>query len=99
MQFKIITKEEFLNYRDNFNYNFYQNPSWSEVKKKNGWNSFYTAVFDEKNKPILLSLVLAKKILNKYLYYAPRGPLLKNDVDRKKSLSILLARNEELFKK
>ena len=98
MQFKIITKEEFLNYRDNFNYNFYQNPSWGEVKKKNGWNSFYTAVFDEKNKPILLSLILAKKILNKYLYYAPRGPLLKNDVDRKKAYQFYLQEMKKYLK-
>ncbi len=82
MQFKIITKEEFTKYRDAFNYNFYQNPEWGEVKKENGWGHFYTAVLDAKNNPLLISLVLSKKVLGRYLYYAPRGPLLKNNDNR-----------------
>ena len=82
MQFKIITKEEFTKYRDAFNYNFYQNPEWGEVKKENGWGHFYTAVLDAKNNPLLISLVLSKKVLGRYLYYAPRGPLLKNNSNR-----------------
>ena len=67
LQFKIITKEEFLKYHGDFNYNFYQNPLWGEVKKENGWGSFYTAVLDKKNKPLLISLVLSKKIFHVHL--------------------------------
>ena len=98
MQFKIITKEEFIKYHDDFNYNFYQNPLWSEVKKENGWGNLYTAVFDAKNKPLLISLVLSKRILGKYLYYAPRGPLLKEDVNREEVYTFYLTEIKKYLK-
>ncbi len=98
MQFKIITKEEFLKYHGDFNYNFYQNPLWGEVKKENGWGSFYTAVLDKKNKPLLISLVLSKKILGKYLYYAPRGPLLKDEANRKEVYTFYLIEIKKYLK-
>ena len=98
MQFKIITKEEFSNYRDNFDYNFYQNPKWSEVKKANGWGSFYTAVLDNNNNPILISLILSKKVLGKYLYYTPRGPLLKEGTNREEVYAFYLIKIKKYLK-
>ena len=73
--FKVIEEKEFQKIVKEFNYNFYQNAAWAKVKEVNGWIHLYTAVYQD-NKPILASLILGKKIFNKYLYYAPRGPLV-----------------------
>lgn len=99
MEFKVITEEEFKDKIQLFDYNFYQNPSWAKIKKNNGWISLYTAVYD-KNDIKLISLVLGKKIpgFNKYLYYAPRGPLLISNENQEEIYSFYLKEIKQFLK-
>ena len=95
--FKVIEEKEFQKIVKEFNYNFYQNAAWAQVKKANGWIHLYTAVYQD-NKPILASLILGKKIFNKYLYYAPRGPLVKEEVDIKEVFAFYLREVKKYLK-
>lgn len=95
--FKVIEEKEFQKIVKEFNYNFYQNAAWAQVKKANGWIHLYTAVYQD-NKPILASLILGKKIFNKYLYYAPRGPLVKEEVDIKEVYAFYLQEVKKYLK-
>lgn len=56
---------------------FHQTSSWAELKKTNGWNHFYVALKDGKENQAC-ALLLAKKlpIINKYIFYSPRGFLI-----------------------
>ena len=95
--FKVIEEKEFQKIVKEFNYNFYQNVAWAQVKEANGWIHLYTAVYQD-NKPILASLILGKKIFNKYLYYAPRGPLVKEEVDIKEVFAFYLQEVKKYLK-
>ena len=97
MLFKVIEEKEFQKIVKEFNYNFYQNAAWAQVKEANGWIHLYTAVYQD-NKPILASLILGKKIFNKYLYYAPRGPLVKEEVDIKEVFAFYLREVKKYLK-
>ena len=97
MLFKVIEEKEFQKIVKEFNYNFYQNAAWAQVKEANGWIHLYTAVYQD-NKPILASLILGKKIFNKYLYYAPRGPLVKEEVDIKEVYAFYLREVKKYLK-
>ena len=79
MEFRELTCEEFKKIeKKQKKYNFYQTVSWANVKKTTGWESYYVGVFDGK-KNLGIALLLAKKILNKKMFYIPRGPLLDYD--------------------
>lgn len=79
MKFRELTCEEFKKIeKKQKKYNFYQTVSWANVKKTTGWESYYVGVFDGK-KNLGIALLLAKKILNKKMFYIPRGPLLDYD--------------------
>ena len=73
MEFRELTCEEFKKIeKKQKKYNFYQTVSWANVKKTTGWESYYVGVFDGK-KNLGIALLLAKKILNKKMFYIPRG--------------------------
>ena len=56
---------------------FHQTSAWAELKKTNGWSYYYVSLEDNKNS-IACTLLLAKKIpiINKYIFYSPRGFLI-----------------------
>ena len=56
---------------------FHQTSSWAELKKTNGWKHYYVALKDNKES-LACALLLAKKIpiINKYIFYSPRGFLI-----------------------
>ena len=64
---------------------FHQSKEWAELKKTNGWESYYVGVLDKK-KIVAASLLLAKTTpINKKIFYAPRGFLI--DYENKDLLS------------
>ena len=78
MEFKKITEKEFDKYsKKHEQASFSQNSAWGHLKKVNGWESHFLALFDNK-KIIAATLVLSKKIplINKNMFYAPRGFLI-----------------------
>lgn len=55
---------------------FYQTKEWAELKKTNGWCSYYVGMLKGK-KIVAASLLLAKDtVFNKKMFYAPRGFLI-----------------------
>lgn len=89
MQFKVLNDNEFEAVKKDFDYNFYQSSEWAELKSINGWKHEITAVFDEE-RPILICVILMRKILFGYLCYAPRGPLLVNNAELKTTYKFFL---------
>ncbi|MBP5678866.1 MAG: peptidoglycan bridge formation glycyltransferase FemA/FemB family protein [Bacilli bacterium] len=77
MEFVTLTEKEFLDYSEKSPYtSFFQMPLWAEVKKENGWDSYYVGLKDGK-KVVAATLLLSKKIkFFKNMFYAPRGFLL-----------------------
>ena len=72
-----LTQEEFNNFSINHeNSIFFQSSYWGELKKFTGWIPYYIGYKDDELK--CASLLLAKKIpiINKYIFYAPRGFLI-----------------------
>ena len=56
--------------------NFHQTSNWANLKKKNGWISYYVGLKDG-DKIIGASMLLAKKVsLFGYMFYSPRGFLI-----------------------
>ena len=64
---------------------FHQTTQWADLKSKNGWESHYLEFKDNK-KSYGCALILSKKIpiINKYMFYSPRGFLV--DYTDKKAL-------------
>ncbi len=56
---------------------FHQTKEWADLKSFNGWKHFYISLEDNK-KSLGCALLLAKKIpvLDKYMFYSPRGFLI-----------------------
>lgn len=56
---------------------FHQTKEWANLKETNGWIHYYISL-EENNKSKACALLLAKKIpvINKYLFYSPRGFLI-----------------------
>lgn len=77
MEFVTLTEKEFLDYSLNSPYtSFFQMPLWAEVKKDNGWDSYFVGLKDG-DKVVAATLLLSKKIkFFKNMFYAPRGFLL-----------------------
>ena len=83
MEFVTLNEEEFLEFSKNSPYtSFFQMPLWAEVKKDNGWNSYYVGLKDNES-IVAATLLLSKKIkFFKNMFYAPRGFLLDyNDLE------------------
>lgn len=64
---------------------FHQTKEWANLKESNGWIHYYVSLENE-NKSLGCALLLAKKvpIINKYIFYSPRGFLI--DYSNKKLL-------------
>lgn len=78
MKLEKITKKEFKKFADKHpQITFHQTEEWANLKKKNLWDSYYIGLKDN-NKIIAGSLILSKKIpvINKKIFYAPRGFLI-----------------------
>lgn len=78
MKLEKITKKEFKKFADKHpQITFHQTEEWANLKKKNSWDSYYIGLKDN-NKIIAGSLILSKKIpvINKKIFYAPRGFLI-----------------------
>ena len=73
-----LTEKEFNEFsRNNKNSIFFESSYWGELKKSTGW-IYYMLGYKLENKIICATLLLGKKIpvINKYIYYAPRGFLI-----------------------
>ena len=64
---------------------FHQTKEWADLKAKNGWEAHYVGL-DDNTVLRAAAILLAKKmpIINKYLFYSPRGILI--DYNNKKLL-------------
>ena len=72
-----LTREEFNSFSSNHkNSIFFESSYWGELKKSTGWISYLIGYKTDKLEAA--TLLLAKKIpiLNKYIFYAPRGFLI-----------------------
>jgi len=73
-----LSKEEFKKFADKHpQITFHQTEEWANLKKVNGWDSYYVGLKDN-NKIIAGALLLAKSvpIINKKMFYSPRGFLI-----------------------
>lgn len=78
MEFVELTKKEFDQFESNHEQaSFNQTSAWGELKKCNGWQPTMLGL-KEKEKIIAATLLLSKKIpvINKNMFYAPRGFLI-----------------------
>lgn len=83
-----INQNRFKNVADkNEQITFHQTTEWANLKAKNGWIPHYLELEDNK-KTLGCALILAKKvpIINKYMFYSPRGFLI--DYKNEKNLKI-----------
>lgn len=73
-----ISKEEYLEFAlKHPDISIYQLPEWGELKQTNGWEPHLVGLFDDAEKLVGTSLLLAKNTpIKKRLFYAPRGFLL-----------------------
>ncbi len=86
MKLKEISSKEFKKLADKSpQITFHQTEAWANLKKENGWKSFFLSL-EDKGISKAQALILAKKIpvLNKYIFYSPRGFLI--DYNDKKLL-------------
>ena len=90
MKLNEITKKEFKKFADNHpQITFHQTKEWANLKAKNNWTSYYLGLKDN-DKLIAATMILRKKIplINKYMFYAPRGFLIDyNDYETLKSFT------------
>ena len=77
---------------------FHQTSAWAKLKSTNGWLSFYVSLEDNE-KSVASALLLAKKmpIINKYIFYSPRGFLI--DYNDKKVLKAFTEEIKKFIKK
>lgn len=81
MEFKEIDKKVFDKFaKVHHQANFSQTSAWADVKKVNGWESYFLGLYDKK-KLVAATLLLSKKvpIIGKKMFYAPRGFLIDYD--------------------
>lgn len=98
MEFRALNDREFDTIRKNFDYNFYQSSQWPRVKKNNGWTHDIVGVF-QGDRPLLICLILMKKVFSRYMCYAPRGPLVAEDADREAVYAFFLQHVKKHLKK
>ena len=78
MKLTELTKEEFKKFADKHEQiTFHQTQEWANLKKRNGWDSYYIGLKDN-NKVIAAALLLAKTlpIIKRKMFYSPRGFLI-----------------------
>ncbi len=78
MKLREINDKEFKKIADKSEQiSFHQTKEWANLKKTNGWIHYYVSLEDNK-KSKACTLLLAKKvpIINKYIFYSPRGFLI-----------------------
>ena len=78
MKLREIDDKEFKKIADKSEQiSFHQTKEWANLKKTNGWIHYYVSLEDNK-KSKACALLLAKKvpIINKYIFYSPRGFLI-----------------------
>ena len=78
MKLRNLSEKEFKKFADKHSQiTFHQTKEWADLKAKNGWEAFYIGLDDN---TVLkgAALLLGKKmpIINKYLFYSPRGILI-----------------------
>ncbi len=80
MEFVTLTEDEFLKFSLDYPHtSFFQMPLWGEVKKDNGWTSYYVGLKDNDH-VVAATLLLSKRIkFFKNMFYAPRGFLIDYD--------------------
>ena len=74
-----LSKKEFKNFADNHKQiTFHQTEEWANLKKENGWTSYYVGLKEEKGKIEAGALLLAKElpVIKKKIFYSPRGFLI-----------------------
>ena len=78
MKLVSLSKEEFKKFADKHEQiTFHQTEEWANLKKVNGWDSYYVGLKDNK-KVVAAALLLAKTlpIIKKKMFYSPRGFLI-----------------------
>ncbi len=88
-----LSEKEFKKFADKHpQITFHQTKNWAKLKKSNSWNSYYIG-FEDKKKIIAGALLLEKNIpiINKKIFYSPRGFLIDyNDKKLLKAFTIEL---------
>ena len=78
MKLTTLSKEEFKKFADNHpQITFHQTEEWANLKKVNGWDSYYVGL-KEDDEIIAGALLLSKTlpIIKKKMFYSPRGFLI-----------------------
>ena len=73
-----LNEKEFENFaKKHEQITFHQTQAWGNLKKSNGWTSYLVGLTDDK-KIKGAALILSKKIpvINRYMFYSPRGFLI-----------------------
>ena len=73
-----LSKEEFKKFADNHEQiTFHQTEEWANLKKRNGWDSYYVGLQNGK-KIVAGALILSKTlpVIKKKMFYSPRGFLI-----------------------
>lgn len=78
MKFVELTAKEFKKIENDMpGATYLQTTTWAGIKKANNWDSYYVGVKNDNDKIIAAALLLARKILlNKKIFYSPRGLML-----------------------
>lgn len=93
-EIKVVDFEKFALNHDQIS--FHQSKEWAELKKSNGWESYYVGVI-QNQKIIAASLLLAKNTpIKKKIFYAPRGFLI--DYENKELLSFFTIKVKDFIK-
>ena len=99
MKLVSLNKKEFKKFADKHEQiTFHQTEEWANLKKVNNWESYYVGLKDE-NKIVAAALLLAKTlpIINKKMFYSPRGFLI--DYNNKEILKTFTEQLKEFVKK
>lgn len=98
MEFVELSCEEFKKVQDNFSKSTYlQTVEWANIKKQNGWIPYYVGL-KENNDIIGICLLLSRKVmLNKSIFYAPRGPIV--NFENKEQVDFFIKKIKEFVKK
>lgn len=78
MKLTTLSKEEFKKFADNHpQITFHQTEQWANLKKVNGWDSYYVGLVED-DKILAGALLLSKTlpIIKKKMFYSPRGFLI-----------------------
>ncbi|MBD1371813.1 peptidoglycan bridge formation glycyltransferase FemA/FemB family protein [Hazenella sp. IB182357] len=75
----LVSRHDYLNFIAKHPYrNFYQYPSWADLKTEWKWTYDYIGWFSSSDVLVGCALILYRKVpgINKHLAYIPRGPLI-----------------------